>query len=157
MDREPDTAAPDSTSLSSKTATCHSPHPSTLVAPFRPGEPMLSRFSSTVLVFPLSIALFTTPAQPQSQNQPAANRTFTIQVNSRVVLTDVTVTDRKGNPVHGLPESMFRIFDNNQPHENRNTYFERDAVKRDIDLICLFPAIHLPKDEVNFYEDLLCT
>ena len=31
------------------------------------------------------------------------------------VLTDVTVTDKNGNPVHGLPESAFRILDNNQP------------------------------------------
>ena len=75
---------------------------------------MFSRFSLTVLVFSLSIALFTVPAQPQAQSQPA-NQTFTIQVNSRVILTDVTVTDGKGNPVHGLPESMFRIFDNNKP------------------------------------------
>jgi VWFA-related protein len=28
---------------------------------------------------------------------------------------DVTVTDKGGNPVHGLPESAFRIFDNKQP------------------------------------------
>jgi VWFA-related protein len=75
---------------------------------------MFSRFSLTVLVFSLSIALFTVPAQPQAQSQPA-NQTFTIQVNSRVILTDVTVTDSKGNPVHGLPESMFRVFDNNKP------------------------------------------
>jgi hypothetical protein len=34
---------------------------------------------------------------------------YSLQANSRVVLTDVTVTDKKGNPVHGLKASDFRI------------------------------------------------
>src|SRR5271154_1885155 len=72
---------------------------------------MLGRFSLTVLV----VSLFAVPAQPQSQNQPPASQPYTIQVNSRVVLTDVTVTDSKGNPVHGLPQSAFRIFDDSKP------------------------------------------
>ena len=32
-----------------------------------------------------------------------------------MVLTDVAVIDSQGNPVHGLPESAFRIFDNKKP------------------------------------------
>lgn len=73
------------------------------------------------MVLVLSVSgLFTTPtliasAQSQSQNQPPGNQPYTIQANSRVVLTDVTVTDGKGNPVHGLPQSAFRIFDNKTP------------------------------------------
>ena len=47
------------------------------------------------------------PASPQSG--------YTFQANSRVVLTDVTVTDAKGNPVRGLSQSAFQIFDNKQP------------------------------------------
>ncbi|MGA7314349.1 MAG: VWA domain-containing protein [Silvibacterium sp.] len=76
---------------------------------------MFSRSPLAVLIFAslLSVAFLT--AQTQSQNRLAGNQTFTIQANSRVVLTDVTVIDRKGNPVHGLPASAFRIFDNNQP------------------------------------------
>jgi hypothetical protein len=42
---------------------------------------------------------------------------YTFQANSRVVLTDVTVTDRQGNPVHGLKASDFRVFDNNKPED----------------------------------------
>ena len=73
------------------------------------------------MVLILSVSgLFTAPtriasAQSQSQNQAPGNQPYTIQANSRVVLTDVTVTDSKGNPVHGLPESAFRIFDNKTP------------------------------------------
>lgn len=34
-----------------------------------------------------------------------------------MVLTDVTVLDRQGNPVHGLPTSAFHLFDNNKPQQ----------------------------------------
>ncbi len=37
---------------------------------------------------------------------------YTLQVNFRVVLTDVVVTDKHGNPVTGLTRSDFRIMDN---------------------------------------------
>ena len=67
-----------------------------------------------VLAFSLSGSFLTASAQSQPQNQPSANPPYTIQISSRVVLTDVTVTDSKGNPVHGLPEAAFRIFDNNK-------------------------------------------
>lgn len=42
---------------------------------------------------------------------------YTFHANSRVVLTDVTVTDRNGNPIHGLKASDFHVFDNNKPQE----------------------------------------
>lgn len=76
---------------------------------------MLMRWLSMVPVLLLSSSSFTAWAQTQPQTQPPARQPYTIQVHSRVVLTDVTVIDRKGNPVHGLPESAFRIFDNNKP------------------------------------------
>jgi cytochrome oxidase Cu insertion factor (SCO1/SenC/PrrC family) len=37
---------------------------------------------------------------PDSTQSPAQTP-YTLQVNSRVVLTDVTVTDKHGNPVRG--------------------------------------------------------
>jgi len=76
---------------------------------------MLSRLWLTVLILPGAGLWSAGFAQSQSQNQPPANQPYTIQANSRVVLTDVTVTDSKGNPVHGLTESAFRIFDNKTP------------------------------------------
>jgi VWFA-related protein len=74
---------------------------------------MDARFLFAPLIFFFSFLV--TSAQSQPQNQVPANQPYTIQANSRVVLTDVTVTDRNGNPVHGLPQSAFRIFDNNKP------------------------------------------
>jgi VWFA-related protein len=78
---------------------------------------MLSRLSLTVLIILVWGSLSTAHAQSQSQQPPPPplNQPYTIQANSRVVLTDVTVTDKGGNPVHGLPESAFRIFDNSKP------------------------------------------
>ncbi|MGA8530495.1 MAG: VWA domain-containing protein, partial [Acidobacteriaceae bacterium] len=51
---------------------------------------------------------------PDSTQSPSQTP-YTLQVNSRVVLTDVTVTDKHGNPVRGLSEEDFRIFDNGKP------------------------------------------
>lgn len=48
------------------------------------------------------------------QVSPAAP-SYTLQMNTRIVLTDVTVTDAKGNPVQGLHRSDFHVFDNGRP------------------------------------------
>lgn len=45
-----------------------------------------------------------------SQQKP-----YILQLNTRAVLTDVTVTDKHGNPVLGLRAQDFRIFDNGKP------------------------------------------
>jgi len=79
---------------------------------------MVPRSSTLVLaLFLWSGALFH-PAQSQEQSPaqtPSDQSTYAFHTNTRVVLTDVTVTDANGNPVHGLPQSVFRIFDNKQP------------------------------------------
>lgn len=47
----------------------------------------------------------------------AARPPYTLEIHSRVVLTDVTVTDRHGNPVTGLNRHDFSIFDNGRPQQ----------------------------------------
>lgn len=47
----------------------------------------------------------------QAANQP----TYTFHADTHIVLTDVTVTDAQGNPVHDLPQSAFRMYDNGRP------------------------------------------
>jgi VWFA-related protein len=73
---------------------------------------MEGRFLFAPLIFCFSSLALSQSGPPPGQ--APANQPYTIQTHSRVVLTDVTVTDRKGNPVHGLPEAAFRIFDNNK-------------------------------------------
>lgn len=57
------------------------------------------------------------PARSQADLQVGPQSGYRLQANSRVVLTDVTVTDKQGNPVHGLKVSDFRIFDDNKPQQ----------------------------------------
>ena len=76
---------------------------------------MLSRFWLAVLILLVPGTFFSAQAQSQQPPPPPAVQPYTIRTISRVVLTDVTVTDSKGNPVHGLPQSAFQIFDNKKP------------------------------------------
>ena len=58
------------------------------------------------------------PAMAQAGSESTTSQSgYVLQANSRVVLTDVTVTDKQGNPVHGLKASDFRIFDNKKPED----------------------------------------
>jgi VWFA-related protein len=75
------------------------------------GAPMVLLRSTLVLTLFLWLgALFHSAAQT-----PPGQSTYSFHTDTRVVLTDVTVTDANGNPVHGLPQSVFRIFDNKEP------------------------------------------
>jgi VWFA-related protein len=74
------------------------------------------RFVFPVLALAIALPL-TAPAQsptPQ-QPEPQPNPGFTLNTDVRIVLTDVTVTDRKGNHVHGLPKSAFHVSIDKQP------------------------------------------
>ncbi len=87
---------------------------------------MLSLRPSTLAVcFSLALVHFS-DAQSQSgtgtiPSQPG----YTIQTGTRVVLTDVTVTDETGNPVRGLPVAAFHVFDNKK--QQRISSFEEHA------------------------------
>lgn len=63
----------------------------------------------------VSLVAIALPAFAQSPSKPQNQPAYTLQAGTRVVLTDVAVTDRKGNPVHGLKASDFEIYDNNKP------------------------------------------
>ncbi len=55
-------------------------------------------------------------ASAQSTN----NAPYTLHTGTRVVLTDVTVLDSEGNPVHGLKSSDFEIFDDGNRQKLRS-------------------------------------
>jgi len=76
---------------------------------------MPSRILSTLFLgFAVTLASAQQPEQqpsPSTGSQPG----YTLSTGVRIVLTDVTVTDAKGNVVHGIPASAFHISDDNKP------------------------------------------
>lgn len=63
---------------------------------------------------------------PQNASQQLPESGYTLHAHAREVVTDVTVTDAKGNPIHGLSESAFHIFDNGKP-QHLGTFEEHTA------------------------------
>ncbi len=65
----------------------------------------------------LSLLLFclTAVAQTPGTSQPG----FTLSTTTRLVITDVTVTDAQGHPVHGLKQSSFTIAEDGRQEEIR--------------------------------------
>jgi len=72
---------------------------------------MSIRFANAALTVLLLASAFPTLAQS------TAPPPYTLHTQARVVLTDVTVTDANGNPVHNLSRSAFHIFDNKKPQD----------------------------------------
>lgn len=67
------------------------------------------------------------PLLAPAQNQPAPpaatasdNGSFTFHVNSKLVLLDVVVTDRKGNVVTNLKQDDFQVFEDGRPEQILN-------------------------------------
>jgi VWFA-related protein len=77
---------------------------------------MIARLLPVLSVTLLALATSSPQASAQASGSGPQSG-YSLQANSRVVLTDVTVTDKKGNPVHGLKASDFRISDNKSPQE----------------------------------------
>src|SRR5580765_5760801 len=70
------------------------------------------------------------PAQSSSVQQPAPapqgpKVTFHGAVN--LILVDVTVRDKKGNPVEGLSQNDFEVLENGKVHEIVNFKYEKVA------------------------------
>jgi VWFA-related protein len=53
-------------------------------------------------------------AQQAGDSQPASSG-VTLKVNARITLVDVTVTDSKGKPVHGLTQADFTVKEDGKP------------------------------------------
>ena len=75
-------------------------------------------FSAVIVVLGLFSA-FEVSAQTQPAAAPPSSQqpVYTLHTDKRVVLTDVTVTDRHGNPIPGLNASDFEISDNGKKQD----------------------------------------
>ena len=56
------------------------------------------------------------PLVSQNPAPDADTPSSTLRINSRAVLVDVIVTDRKGNPVTGLKRDAFTVTEQGKPH-----------------------------------------
>jgi VWFA-related protein len=86
-----------------------------LVPPFaRP--PLLHTFSFRALAMLLALLLLALPASAQQSGPASADSSKpTIKVTTRLVVLDVVVKDKVGNPVADLTKDDFQVFENNQP------------------------------------------
>ena len=78
---------------------------------------MIPRALLVLCVALLALMEVSLQASAQTASNAGSPSGYKLQANTRVVLTDVTVTDKQGNPVQGLKASDFRIFDNKKPQE----------------------------------------
>jgi VWFA-related protein len=63
----------------------------------------------------LAVLLLATASSTLAQSPGPSG--FTLHARARVVLTDVTVTDKNGNAVHNLSRSAFHVFDDKKPQD----------------------------------------
>lgn len=78
---------------------------------------MCFRRLPAVLLLAIFEANHASPAQTPTSRSAGTKPAFTLHTGTRLVLTDVTVTDKLGNPVHGLAAADFRILDNGRPQK----------------------------------------
>lgn len=80
---------------------------------------MLNRVGVAAFLLACVFVVHATPMRAQASDAvppgQAQKPSLTIHTTAQIVLTDVVVTDGKGNPVQGLKESDFHIYDNGRP------------------------------------------
>src|ERR1700741_3687066 len=86
----------------------------------------LSLFTAVAFPAPLP-AQDSEPAKPEAaaQQQPTATSTV-IRTESRVVLVDAVVTDKKGNYVHDLSQKDFKVYEDNKEQQVSSFSFGAD-------------------------------
>src|ERR1700685_3469008 len=73
------------------------------------------RWLSVCLCF--SLAAVSSPLSAQSPQEPEPIPSLTIRVSSRLVLVDVVVTDKHGQPVLGLQPTDFTVTEKGKPQK----------------------------------------
>lgn len=77
---------------------------------------MRKRFNSALLAVAISLAGLATPASAQPASD-AEESDYVMSTEVDLVVLDVSVVDRKGRYVFGLDESVFRVFEEEEPQE----------------------------------------
>ncbi len=106
--------------------------------------------ASMMLMATLLLTALPALAQVIGQNvQPSAAETFTIKVNSQLVVETVVVKDKKDNPIHGLTAKDFRITEDGNPQSIR--FCEHQNLS---DTPGVIPALARSDEDIKIYKRL---
>ncbi|MDE1162515.1 MAG: VWA domain-containing protein [Acidobacteriaceae bacterium] len=76
--------------------------------------------AAILLLTPLALAAQQQPAQQPTQQEQDAGTVPTIRTSTQIVLVDVTVQDKQGNPIHGLSKDSFVLTEDKHPQTIRH-------------------------------------
>jgi VWFA-related protein len=82
-------------------------------------------------------------AQAQQATEQPASATTTIKAETRLVLVDVIVTDKKGDYIHDLSQKDFKVFEDDQEQKIKTFSFEQGAA----------PSEQTKRHLVLFFDD----
>jgi VWFA-related protein len=90
----------------------------------------LKLFAPTVAVALFATTLAAQQPPPPKQAQPQSNELpkLTETIDIRIINVDVTVTDKKGNPIPGLKKEDFDLYENGVP-KNISNFYEVEGPK----------------------------
>ena len=115
--------------------------------------PRLLLAIGTFLALALSLALM--PLSQTGSLRDGAESVYRIQVYQDLVLVDVVVTDKKGNPIKNLTRSNFTIYEDNAPqkistfdYEDLSTIFEQSN-KASSHMQEALPVVNLSKSSLE--------
>src|SRR5579875_2266531 len=103
--------------------------------------PNCSRFAALIFIWILVAGGGSAEGQvhgASASQQP----TLTLHTTTRIVLTDVTVTDADGNPVRGLKQSDFHIFDDGKPQSILSFAEHRTTPMAELPKVSVTPGVY---------------
>src|SRR2546423_4316896 len=87
-----------------------------------------SMVAGTILLALVAMAYAQTPnAQPAQNPVPEATSPETVKANTRLVVVDVIATDSKGQPITGLKQEDFRVFEDGREQKITDLVFREPA------------------------------
>lgn len=84
-------------------------------------------FWTATLVLLIAVCCGLPLALAQQVNEQPASTTTTIKAESRLVLVDVIVTDKKGDYIHDLEQKDFKVWEDDQEQHIKSFSFEQGA------------------------------
>ena len=94
-----------------------------------------------------SCAIAALPATAQQPTEVSTSQTPLIKTQTRLVLVDTVVTDKKGNPVRDLTAKDFKVFEDNK--EQQIASFSAGTVRNPGLTVCSLPAPGVTGDSTS--------